>query len=204
MQGCGPSLAFKLIVASRVVVGSGRRRGIAIHEQPGWPPCPSLCGQQASGWPSLAFTVVRVLGAWPCTSLFLAPSMPDALTSVREFSVWTASISIDILLDAGNLLGLAISPLMLARYGWRGLFCIFGILGGPLLAFWQAVVPARHSEGMMQLPQMPLISQKIVALFMLSVTLSLCLQCERQQHLEGRQRRRACWDCCPVLQPGQL
>ena len=84
--------------------------------------------------------------------------MPDALTSVPEFSVWTASISIDILLDAGNLLGLAISPLMLARYGWRGLFCIFGILGGPLLAFWQAVVPARQSEGMMQLSQMPLIS----------------------------------------------
>lgn len=51
---------------------------------------------------------------------------------------------------AGNLLGLAISPLILSRFGWRGLFCIFGILGGPLLAFWQAVVPARSPKGLSQ------------------------------------------------------
>ena len=157
MQGCGPSLAFKLIVASRVVVGLGE--GVAL---------PSMNNLVATLPKSLRSTGLGVAftgfhsgqgpGAWPCTSIFWAPSTPDALTSVPEFSVWTASISIDILLDAGNLLGLAISPLMLARYGWRGLFCIFGILGGPLLAFWQAVVPARHSEGMMQLSQMPLIS----------------------------------------------
>ena len=49
---------------------------------------------------------------------------------------------------AGNLLGLAISPMILARFGWRGLFCLFGILGGPLLAFWQAVVPSRRPKGL--------------------------------------------------------
>ena len=41
----------------------------------------------------------------------------------------------------GNLIGLAISPMILAAYGWRSLFLIFGILGGPLLAFWLSVVP---------------------------------------------------------------
>ena len=38
----------------------------------------------------------------------------------------------------GNLLGLVLSPLLLGAFGWRVLFCIFGIIGGPLLAIWQA------------------------------------------------------------------
>lgn len=50
---------------------------------------------------------------------------------------------------AGNLLGLVLSPLLLAAFGWRGLFCIFGALGLPLLLFWLRVVPdaapARHA-----------------------------------------------------------
>ena len=41
----------------------------------------------------------------------------------------------------GNLLGLALSPMLLARFGWRALFLIYGILGGPLLAMWLAAVP---------------------------------------------------------------
>lgn len=49
--------------------------------------------------------------------------------------------------DAGNLIGLAISPIILAMYGWRALFMIFGILGGPLLAFWLLVVPDQRSKG---------------------------------------------------------
>jgi hypothetical protein len=34
-----------------------------------------------------------------------------------------------------------VSPLLLHRFGWRSLFYIFGFLGAPLLAVWQAAVP---------------------------------------------------------------
>ena len=44
---------------------------------------------------------------------------------------------------AGNLLGLAISPVLMAALGWRALFLVFGIMGAPLLAVWLGVVPAR-------------------------------------------------------------
>ena len=33
---------------------------------------------------------------------------------------------------------MALSPLLLARYGWRAIFYVFGALGLPLLAFWGA------------------------------------------------------------------
>jgi len=42
----------------------------------------------------------------------------------------------------GNLVALALSPLILQRWGWRALFYMFGALGAPLLALWVAVVPA--------------------------------------------------------------
>lgn len=41
----------------------------------------------------------------------------------------------------GNLVGLFLSPLLLQKLGWRGLFYTFGVLGLPLLAIWLAVVP---------------------------------------------------------------
>ena len=44
---------------------------------------------------------------------------------------------------AGNLLGLAISPVLMAALGWRALFLVFGVMGAPLLAVWLGVVPAR-------------------------------------------------------------
>ena len=37
---------------------------------------------------------------------------------------------------AGNLAGLALSPLLLVKYGWRSIFLVFGALGLPLLALW--------------------------------------------------------------------
>lgn len=46
----------------------------------------------------------------------------------------------------GNLLGLALSPVLLAALGWRSLFYIFGAVGAPLLALWLAVVPARATR----------------------------------------------------------
>jgi len=45
----------------------------------------------------------------------------------------------------GNLLGLIVSPLLLITFGWRALFCIFGLLGAPLLLMWLAVVPQQPS-----------------------------------------------------------
>ena len=48
---------------------------------------------------------------------------------------------------AGNLLGLAVSPVLLALLGWRALFITYGILGGPLLAMWLAAVPDTHAAG---------------------------------------------------------
>jgi len=47
---------------------------------------------------------------------------------------------------AGNLAGLALSPLLLAALGWRSLFYVFGAVGAPLLALWLAVVPARPTR----------------------------------------------------------
>lgn len=38
-------------------------------------------------------------------------------------------------------MGLFLSPLLLAKLGWRGLFFVFGALGLPLLAAWLAIVP---------------------------------------------------------------
>jgi ACS family sodium-dependent inorganic phosphate cotransporter/ACS family sodium-dependent inorganic phosphate cotransporter-like MFS transporter 9 len=47
---------------------------------------------------------------------------------------------------SGNLVGLAASPLLLAAFGWRALFCVFGLLGLPLLAVWLAAVPGKKKE----------------------------------------------------------
>ena len=44
---------------------------------------------------------------------------------------------------AGNLAGLALSPLLLVKYGWRSIFYVFGALGLPLLALWHL---ARQSQ----------------------------------------------------------
>ena len=41
----------------------------------------------------------------------------------------------------GNLVGLALSPVLLARLGWRGMFAFFGAAGAPLLLFWLSLVP---------------------------------------------------------------
>jgi predicted MFS family arabinose efflux permease len=44
---------------------------------------------------------------------------------------------------SGNLLGLALSPLIVQALGWRALFYAFGVLGGPLVLLWALVVPER-------------------------------------------------------------
>ncbi|KIY98369.1 putative anion transporter 2 [Monoraphidium neglectum] len=42
---------------------------------------------------------------------------------------------------SGNLVGLLVSPFILVSFGWRALFLLFGFLGAPLLAVWNATVP---------------------------------------------------------------
>jgi ACS family sodium-dependent inorganic phosphate cotransporter/ACS family sodium-dependent inorganic phosphate cotransporter-like MFS transporter 9 len=37
--------------------------------------------------------------------------------------------------------GLLVSPFILVSFGWRALFLLFGFLGAPLLAVWNATVP---------------------------------------------------------------
>lgn len=41
----------------------------------------------------------------------------------------------------GNLVGLALSPGIIAAHGWPSLFLSFGLLGAPLLALWQLTMP---------------------------------------------------------------
>jgi len=43
---------------------------------------------------------------------------------------------------SGNLVGLVLSPIILATLGWRALFYAFGLLGIPLLLIWSFVVPS--------------------------------------------------------------
>jgi predicted MFS family arabinose efflux permease len=56
----------------------------------------------------------------------------------------------------GNLIGLALSPLIILAYGWKVLFLQFGLLGGPLLALWLAFTPKHAQER--QGPRSPALS----------------------------------------------
>jgi predicted MFS family arabinose efflux permease len=46
----------------------------------------------------------------------------------------------------GNLVGLALSPFIIASFGWPALFIIFGALGAPLLAAWYSVMPTHGAR----------------------------------------------------------
>ena len=63
---------------------------------------------------------------------------------------------------AGNLLGLILSPLLLSALGWRALFLIFGVFGGPLLMLWQLMVPDAPPQ-QPSAPQQPLQGQESAA-----------------------------------------
>jgi MFS family permease len=55
------------------------------------------------------------------------------------------NLPVNVLLAAGNLVGLLLSPLILTHFGWRALFYLFGLAGGPLLLLWAAVVPSQKA-----------------------------------------------------------
>ncbi len=51
---------------------------------------------------------------------------------------------------SGNILGLLISPFLVASFGWRSLFYAYGIMGIPVLMFWLSTVPRaspRETQG---------------------------------------------------------
>jgi predicted MFS family arabinose efflux permease len=55
------------------------------------------------------------------------------------------------LFHSGNLVGLALSPLIIQNYGWHALFFTYGIAGLPLLALWYLIMPeAAPSESSAQ------------------------------------------------------
>ncbi|KAK9828655.1 hypothetical protein WJX72_001353 [[Myrmecia] bisecta] len=72
--------------------------------------------------------------ALPCMNNLVARNIPPGKRATALGNAFTG-------FHSGNLLGLFVSPLLLAAYGWRTLFYTFGILGGPLLAVWLLVVP---------------------------------------------------------------
>lgn len=47
----------------------------------------------------------------------------------------------------GNIVGLLLSPFILANYGWRALFLAFGAVGLPLWVLWNATVPPPVRDG---------------------------------------------------------
>jgi ACS family sodium-dependent inorganic phosphate cotransporter/ACS family sodium-dependent inorganic phosphate cotransporter-like MFS transporter 9 len=73
----------------------------------------------------------------PSVTNMLSRSVPAVR---RASSVGTAFAGF----HGGTILGLLLSPLIVQRLGWPGLFYVFGALGLPVLAFWNAVVPEHN------------------------------------------------------------
>lgn len=133
-QVAAAALTFPAVLATRVCIGLGE--GVAL---------PSM-NNMVAGLPTskrstalgVAFTGFHCGRQIPTLVLSLQHSQPSFIYD------WQITISFPLKMcvhHPGNLIGLAISPMILAAYGWRSLFLIFGILGGPLLAFWLSVVP---------------------------------------------------------------
>ncbi|KAK9845874.1 hypothetical protein WJX81_004733 [Elliptochloris bilobata] len=95
-------------------------------------------------------TVAAVLLARACVGLGEGVALPTmnhlVAAHVPPASRATALGTAFSGFHCGNLLGLALSPVLMAALGWRSLFLIFGAVGAPLLALWLAVVPARATR----------------------------------------------------------
>lgn len=70
----------------------------------------------------------------PSMSALVATKVAPALKARALGTVFTG-------FHCGNLVGLAVSPAIIAAHGWSALFLSFGFLGAPLLALWQLVMP---------------------------------------------------------------
>ena len=148
--------------------GAGGRGGAAQHEQPGRDPhrqrTPFHCTRRLFLWVSLRYPPPPPP---PRTPTYVAAGHHDRRNTDRAFRARTSrrrrchpqpdraptSLVSGKLLRriqgpthcshpiAGNLLGLVLSPLLLSAFGWRTLFLVFGVFGGPLLLLWQLMVP---------------------------------------------------------------
>jgi predicted MFS family arabinose efflux permease len=72
--------------------------------------------------------------ALPCMNNLIATHVPAATRATALGTAFTG-------FHSGNLVGLVLSPMLLAAYGWRAVFYTFSVIGAPLLALWLAVVP---------------------------------------------------------------
>lgn len=70
----------------------------------------------------------------PSMSALVATKVAPALKARALGTVFTG-------FHCGNLVGLAVSPAIIAAHGWSALFLSFGFLGAPLLALWQLAMP---------------------------------------------------------------
>ena len=123
-----------------------------------------------TGWPVAALNFLSRhpaaanLPSVPCSLRWCLPAgilvatPRSASRQTHVGSLLATSHALNLCPPAGNLVGLALSPFLLARLGWRGLFVIFGAVGFPLLALWLAVVP--KPAGLSQLSQLPQPSPK--------------------------------------------
>jgi MFS transporter, ACS family, solute carrier family 17 (sodium-dependent inorganic phosphate cotransporter), other len=74
---------------------------------------------------------------------FVLPSMNSIVaTQISALARARALGVIFALFHAGNLVGLALSPLIIQNYGWHSLFLTYGVAGFPLLALWYLTMPS--------------------------------------------------------------
>lgn len=71
----------------------------------------------------------------PSMNSLVATQVPPALKARALGTIFTG-------FHCGNLVGLAVSPAIIAAHGWSALFLSFGFLGAPLLALWQGAMPS--------------------------------------------------------------
>jgi MFS family permease len=133
------------LVASHIPPGAkSRALGMAFsgfHSGQGGTLC--LC-------PAVVEHILSHLGkhTHPCRMVASYPPMLElwlcaALAALLFFSPALAAVCCPGCCDAGNLVGLILSPIILLQFGWRALFYSFGLVGLPLVAYWLATVPSK-------------------------------------------------------------
>ena len=136
LQVAAAALTFPAVLATRVCIGLGE--GVALPAMNNM--VAGLPREKRSTALGIAFT------GFHCGRDILCHCVHHAAVCCLDHACQIASFCPAAPLS-GNLIGLAVSPIILAAFGWRSLFLIFGILGGPLLAFWLSVVPSINPKG---------------------------------------------------------
>lgn len=98
---------------------------------------PHLVGAAAVLPLAIAARVAVGLGegvALPAMNNLIATSVPAEGRATALGQVFSG-------FHTGNIVGLLLSPIILATYGWRALFFAFGAVGLPLWLLWNVLVP---------------------------------------------------------------